>query len=394
MKRILIFLLILTAGTGLFAQGLKINGYFNSGLGVIATNRDGVNPNPAFTAFGVDSWQPGYRFRLNGAYTNGANNAGVKFRFQSQGVIQQSGALSGASFTIPYVYGWVSFIDNVITLNGGLVDDATWDTGGVLLGRNGADQGEGLGALVKISPIEGLDLGVAAYGISARNGTDQAANVPFDVPGFGMDDVKYVANFGYTVPDLLKIIATFRTANSSTGITKTQSSRAIAGIGLLAVENLTALVEAELNNLQNFSNTGTISFYETLGYRPGDVGFGLNAGQHLSQSSAQSDMGLEFAPWIDITLGSVVPRLDLVYFLGGTADLLAPQVRSYHRVGYKPTYNTNVDVLSVRPSVKFNIGDDGATFIEMGDVVYFANVLTNSAKSLTNVFYVDFKWSF
>jgi hypothetical protein len=93
---------------------------------------------------------------------------------------------------------------------------------------------------------------------------------------------------------------------------------------------------------------------------------------------------------VDYTLGSIVPRLDLVYFLGGT-----PNPASYHRVvAYSSAANNNndFDVFSVRPSGKFNI--DAKTFIEIGDVIYYTNLVPDTDSVLTNVFYVDFKWSF
>jgi hypothetical protein len=120
------------------------------------------------------------------------------------------------------------------------------------------------------------------------------------------------------------------------------------------------------------------------------VGFGLNAAQHVTNVK-DTDIGLEFAPWVDYTLGSIVPRLDLVYFLGGTPAVYSA-TGNYHRVGYSPNYNSDYDVLSVRPSVKFNL--DGKTFIEVGDIIYFTNIATDSTSAITNAAYVDFKWSF
>jgi hypothetical protein len=236
MKRIVTFLLVLAAGTGLFAQELKFDGYFNSGLGAVTTDRkdaSGKKIDPYLTAFGVDAWQPGYRFRLNGAYTNEAANAGVRFRFQSQAVDLGG---SGLSLSFPYIYGWVKLLDGVFTISGGLVDDGTWDTGGPLLNRNGLDQGEGLGALVKISPIAGLDLGVGAYVVGTQGG---GANNVLTRPlnsRLDLDDAKYTFNAAYTLEDVLKVTGTLRLENE-TNVNPTavppaapQSSRAIAGV--------------------------------------------------------------------------------------------------------------------------------------------------------------------
>jgi hypothetical protein len=399
MKRMVMFLLVLAAGIGLFAQELNFDGYFNSGLGVVTTDRKDSNNekiDPYLTAFGVDAGQAAYRFRLNGAYTNEAGNAGVKFRFQSQ--TAELGE-TGLSFSIPYAYGWVKLLDGIFTINGGLVDNGTWGTGGTLLGRNGDDQGEGLGALVQISPIAGLDLGAGAYLVGIKGGSSNNVLARPLNSRLDFGDAKYTFNAAYTLENLLKVTGSFRVENETNGVIDPaaaspgapESSRAIAGVKVLAVKDLTAVLEGEFNNLQDFSETGTTGIYETLGYKVGDLKFGLNTAQYITNVK-DKDISLEFAPWVDYTLGAIVPRLDLVFFLGG-----APDVNSngyYHRLGYKPNYDSKTDVLSVRPSVKFNLGGDGKTFIEVGDVIYLANVTTDSTSVFTNAAYVDFKWSF
>jgi hypothetical protein len=128
MKKFLTGLVVLVMAGGLFAQELKFDGYVNSGLGLIITDQKVTDPkdttksksiDPFLTAFGVDSWQYGYRF--------------------------QSQATTDNFFSIPFAYVWTKFLDGVIT-----VDDGTWNSGGFILTD---DQGEGLGALVKISLI-------------------------------------------------------------------------------------------------------------------------------------------------------------------------------------------------------------------------------------------------
>jgi hypothetical protein len=404
MKRILAVLLVFTAGLGLFAQELKFDGYLNSGLGVASTSADtGTGPNPYITAFGVDSWQPGYRFRLNGSYTNEAGTAGARLRFQSQAKTLSAGTPAtdlGLSFSIPYAYGWVKFFENVLTLSAGIVDDGTWATGGALIARAGDDQGEGVGALVKITPIAGLDIGLGAYVIGTKGGGDNQVLTRSLASQEELTDARYTFNLGFTLPDLFKITATLRTENDSNRTPPAgsrQSTRGIVGVRILAVPGLTALVEGELDKLQNFSDTGTISIYETLGYKLGIIGVGLNAAQHISQAT-DTDPGFEFAPWVDFALGTFVPRLDLVYFLGGKRGFSTTAPENYNRINFGPNYDGDTDVISARPSVKIVI--DPKTFVEVGDVVYLENNFTGSDARptnpwvLSNVFYVDFKWSF
>jgi hypothetical protein len=396
MKRIIAFLLVLAAGTALSAQELKWGGYFNSGLGVVGTDS---GPSLGIRAFGNDAQVNGFRLRLDAAYTNADANAGANVRLQAQNTVNNAGSNPATAlgyFSLPYAYGWVKFLNDIVTIKGGIVDDGTWNSAGYLLGYNGGDQGEGLGALLRISPVTGLDLGFGAYVISLLGG---AANNFLARPSFDskvdIDDVKYTFNLGFTVPKLLKVVASFR-PESVTG--NAASSRAIIGVSILAVPGLTAILEGELDKLQNFSDAGIINIYETLGYKIGSLGFGLNAAEYLSRVTGD-DLGLQIAPWVDYALGSIVPRLDVVYFIGG--GLTVTSGGSYGRLtGFPPPaqksatvtttqYDTDYTVLSFRPSVKFNVG---SAFVELGDAVYLVN--TPATDSIWNVFYVDFKWSF
>jgi hypothetical protein len=387
------------------------------------------------TAFGVDSEQSGYRFRLNGSYTNAEGTAGARFRFQAQS------SFTWGAFSLPYAYGWVSFLNKIFTVNGGLVDDGTWNSGGAILND---DVGEGLGALVKISPIAGLNLGVGAYVITPQGGganntlvipagyapdnPDEAAPKTsfsnLDVP---LDRLKYTISAGYTMPDLFKVTASFRTANQTVNevsrftnadsevFSGNETSKLIFGAQILAVKNLTAVVEAEVDKLEDTGadkEKDNIDFnlYETIGYKLGDLSFGLNAVQYIrSEKDVDHDLGLHLNPWVSYAIGSIVPRLDLNYLLAGRA-LTAPggtsalPGASYHRKVFSYADNGDADnysVIAARPSVKFNI--DKNTFIEVGDLIAFSmgpeGAFANAddlkkSSNFNNVFYIDFVWKF
>jgi hypothetical protein len=432
-KKIMLGVLVLAAAAGgLFAQELKFDGYLNSGLGIVSTDTkvpDGSGTKTAdskIVPFGVDSEQAGYRFRLNGSYTNAEGTAGAKFRFQAQSNFELG------AFSLPYAYGWVSFLNKIFTVSGGLVDDGTWNSGGFL----NDDVGEGLGALVKISPIAGLNLGVGAYVITPQGGgfnniikipagdgtKDDTKNFSgLDIP---LDRIKYTIGAGYTMPDLFKVTASFRTANQTGDevsryddadlekFSSSETSKLIFGVQLLAVKNLTAVVEAEVDKLED---TGVdkkkdnidLNFYETIGYKIGDLSFGLNAVEYLkSEKDKDYDLGLHLNPWISYAIGSIVPRLDLNYFMSGKAltesgknDNL-PGTK-YHRKVFNYADKDNPSVIAVRPSVKFNI--DKNTFIEIGDLIAVSNGPEGAfadaddlkkSSNLNNVFYVDFVWKF
>lgn len=415
MKRIVyaayaITLAAATAGTA-FAQEFKLDGYINSGLGLVITDRqvaDGSgganggakNADPYLTAFGVDSEQWGYRFRLNGSYTNDAKTAGVKLRLQGQAKTDKDGDASAAVpvISLPIAYGWLTFF-NVFTLNAGIIDDGVWNSGGAMLDD---DMGEGLGLLLKATPASGLDLGFGAYAISSLGSGDNntlAAGINKNL--INLSDAKYTFNVGYTLPDAFKFTATFRPENKAGGTSKRdQSMKAIIGLRFLALKNLTAVAEAELDNLEEFDPKGKITIYETVGYKIGGLSFGLNAGEYFLQK-ANADIGVRLNPWVSAAFGDITPRLDVVYFMGGKIDGSDnDEEGKYHRKGYAATNNAGDSVIAVRPSVKFNI--DGRTTLEIGDAVNFEQYNTDyygvdghkKNSKITNVFYIDVKWSF
>ncbi|MDR0586911.1 MAG: hypothetical protein LBG26_06700 [Treponema sp.] len=393
-KTLLIFLFVAVVGAGLSAQELKWSGYVNTGLGFVYTDVDDVDP--YFTAFGVDSGQFGYRFRLNGAYTNEEGNAGAKFRFQAQ--------TNGNTPTLPYIYGWFKPID-MLTLNGGLVDDGTWASGGALLND---DVGEGLGILAKLS-VSGLDAGVGVYAGATGSGSNNNPIGSMNNNTIKPEDLKYVFSLGYTMENVFKFVASVRTASKTNGgidIAFTGANRpndaAIAGFKLLAVPKLTAVLEAKIDHLSKFSDTGTVFIYETLAYDLGALDIGLNAGQYLNQADS-SDLGLMAAPWVSYAIGKFVPRLDVLYFLAGKPSYVVDsgtgsssgKYNFLNWEAYAPTWNDDLSVLAVRPSVRFNF--DSNTAIELGDIVNFEmgdKAFNGEDNRLTNIFYVDLVWKF
>jgi hypothetical protein len=422
------------AASGAFAQEIKFDGYVNTGIGILSTDvkvLDGAGPDTKaadikVVPFGVDSEQAGYRIRLNGSYASEDGNAGAKFRLQAQSQYTIAGALS-----IPYAYGWVSFLNKILTVTGGLLDDGTWATSGFL----GDDVGEGLGALIKASPLAGLNLGVGAYLITTQgggsnnvivvpNGDGTGSTTSFSAYDVPLGRLKYTVGAGYTLPDLFKVTLSFRTANQTGDGTSryadsdsevfgsNETAKLIFGAQVLAIKDLTAVIEAEVDKLEATGvdkDKDNIDFnlYETLGYKIGDIAFGLNAVEYIKvEKDVDHDFGLHLNPWVSYAIGSIVPRLDLNYFLAGTALVTGPNALPSPKYGRKVfAYRDNGDadnfsVIGVRPSVKFNVGKG---FIELGDLIAYALGPDGSfadaedlekSSNFSNVFYVDFKWSF
>ncbi|MDR0556514.1 MAG: hypothetical protein LBG43_01385 [Treponema sp.] len=402
MKRIACAIILAAVAGTAFAQDFKLDGYINSGLGLVITDRqidDGnggaKNADPYLAAFGVDSEQWGYRFRLNGAYANEAKSTGIKLRLQGQAKTDKDGA---PVISLPIASGWLTFF-NVFTLNAGIIDDSSWVSGGGILND---DMGEGLGLLLKVSPVSGLDVGFGGYAISSLgSGDNNILAAGINKNSVNVWGAKYTFNLAYTLPDAFKFTATFRPKNDAGGDSnRDESMKSIIGVRLLAVKNLTAIVEAELDNLQEFDPKGKATIYETIGYKIDGLSFGLNAGEYILTKEG-SDLGIRLNPWMSYAFGAIVPRLDFVYFMGGKIDGSDnDEEGKYHRKGYAATNNAKDSVIAIHPSVTFNI--DGKTSLEIGDVVNFeqwhtdyygaAGHLKNS--KITNVFYIDVKWSF
>jgi hypothetical protein len=442
MKKFFVVVALLVTMSGvIFAQELKFDGYLNSGMGVVTDNNE--DHDPYVKAFGVDSESNGYRFRLNGSYTNEAKNAGAKFRFQSQRRTDQSGYLS-----MPYLNGWVSFFENKISLTGGLVDDGTWTSADWWWND---DTGEGLGLLLKAEPIKGLNLGIGAYTISQQSGggnnwlqytpisptTDpDTGDITYTagsnrLPNFSEimlkpEDVKYTFNAAYTMPDTFRLGAIFRT-NNKAGWTGTryldndkyeyggreESMFLQAEFRLLAVKDLTAVVVGAFDHLNDFDKKGNITISETFGYKLDSINAGLNAVQFLynrtddnNDDKVDYNPGLLFNLWASYAFGIAVPRLELVYFMGGQSKTANGnnqwERRGFANVAKAKDADDDYSVFSIRPSVKLNL--DGRTFLEIGDMInldfaakdgIYKDSGDASKNSLfSNVFYVDVKFSF
>ena len=421
-KLIVIALLFAVFAGAVYAQDLKLDGYFNSGIGIVIDNNE--DNDAYFKALGVDSESNGYRFRLNGSYTNEAKNAGIRFRFQSQRNIS---AANTGYFSLAYAYGWVNFFDDKINLTGGIIDDSTWTTAEWWWND---DQGEGLGILLKLTPISGLNIGIGAYVISQQSGGNNnilSINNNGSLPNFRditlkAEDTKYTFNAAYTMPDTFRLGASFRTKNHAGWrppapntdddypyLGREETSQLIGEFRFLGVKDLTAVVIGIFDTLDDFNDAGNIILSETFGYKIDNLNLGLNAAQFLyngKTSGKDTDPSLLFNLWGSYTLDSVVPRLDLVYFTGGRSKMTVSD-KQWERRGFVNTRGAKGDdddlsVFSIRPSVKINL--DSKTFLEIGDMINIDNGNYDGAYKdsgnakknslFTNVFYLDFKWSF
>ncbi|MCL1927245.1 MAG: hypothetical protein FWG07_00440 [Treponema sp.] len=426
-KRIFgLVVLLLAVTVNMYTQDVKFSGYFNSGIGIVSSSSD--DSDTVLKAFGVDSEQNGYRLRLTGSYTNEEENAGIRFRLQSQSRLDQ-----GGYFSLPFVYGWMKLFDDVVYLASGLIDDTSWQTTDWYIID---DVGEGLGALLKVTPISGLDLGFGAYLISQQSAaSNNILNYNGFLPSYDaitpkIEDAKYVFSASYTMPDVFYLGASFRLKNKA-GWKDTrldierygydyegrqESAQLIGEFRLLSVENLTAVVAFSLDKLEEFDVEGNTIVSQTFAYELNDLTIGLNAAEFfynrkniLGQTIAHAP-SLVFNLWGSYTINNIIPRLDLVYFLGGQSKVGGDEALMWHRRGFVssriPKFNSsdnrNRSLFSVRPSVKFDL--TGGTFIEIGNVfnydfgnfdsAYGDSNDPNKRYVISNVFYIDYTWSF
>jgi hypothetical protein len=172
------------------------------------------------------------------------------------------------------------------------------------------------------------------------------------------------------------------------------------------MKDLTAIVAARVDNFgSDFDTRGNIVLSETFGYKLDSLNLGLNAVQFLYNRSNSVSPSMLFNLWGSYALGNIVPRLDLVYFMNGTGQLVTGG-NNWFRHSFSNREYTNADnnlsVISARPSVKFNL--DSRTFLEIGDMInydfgkkggaYADSGNTNKKSRISNAFYIDLKWSF
>ena len=398
MKRIVVIAAAFFMLTGVvFAQDLRLDGYFNTGLGIISNDVDGDDSR--VKAFGVDSEQNGYRFRLNGSYQNEARTAGFRFRLQSQ-VSHSAGYLS-----MPFAFGWVNFLDNKLSINAGIIEDGTWSTGDYWLASDSVSDFTGLGTLIKVTPIDGLVLGLGAQTVGRDGG---GANNRLSDATFGrllsLEDARITGHFVYTMPDMFRIGFSYRTEGRVNATPSGYpgdadnpvawapvSSKLYGDFRFLGVSNLTAVVSASFDNLgEDFENTGVMTFSETFAYRVEDIRFGLNAVQFM-YNREDRDTSMLFNVWGSYTINDFVPRLDVVYFMGGSSTAGA-SAATWHRKGFSASGNPDISLLSIRPSLRINL--DSRTHLEIGDMINIDSNAATDTSVLTNVFYIDLRWSF
>jgi hypothetical protein len=373
-------LLILAVAGGVFAQELKISGSLNSGLQGTAESLDpdvsGSDTETSwdFGAYAQDADVPLARADLNVDFTYDNIGAHIKLRAQ--------GGETNTVKELPSIYAEYAYVSatvfNIVDIYGGVVDNGAWATAG----DEADDVGEGLGGLVQIRPIEGLNVGFGVYdGLPAGfSGQDSLLNNTFT----------YGAAYAY--PDLFKVVISGRTSDLV--------MRSIfAGVEVSAIPNLSLAAEIWSKTLDAEDKGFTID--EVVSYDLGDLdvgatfwqfinlpNFGPLAGTRYLPSPATSkefNLGLKGNIWASYALagGTFVPKLEVYGGYGGASEDIT-------------AHGEDVTLIYIggKPSITWNIAE-GAKIVAAYDLGW-GKVSSDSVSPtiLAQKVYVDFVWSF
>jgi hypothetical protein len=371
-----------------FAQesAVKISGSVNTGLrnDYITTDAEDWNQGDKaseqdFYPFAHDADVDNIRADIN-VDADVDENVSVHTKFRLQ---PGDGSLGVGDFYVPYAYGKVTAF-NIVDIYGGLVDNGAWATAG----DKADDVGEGLGGLIQVRPIEGLNVGFGVY--------------DSDVSGSGSTniflDTTFTYGASYTMAD------TFRAEIS--GKTEGQQMRAIfAGAEVFAIPNLSLALELWSDTLSNKDSGWTID--EKASYDLGALDLGVTLWQYinlanlsvaedavkralggtLADSWEEYSLGLKGEIWASYEVGAFVPKL-AVY--GGYGGVTADGVKALQGTDEKLT----VIYLGGKPSVTWNVGTN-AKLVGAYDLTWAqGDVDGEKAKVTQHRVYVDFIYSF
>jgi hypothetical protein len=411
MKRsFIIFLLLAMAAGSASGQAATVVGSISGGFTSLLPD-DKLNIDPYLWQWSREDdrrWQAQVEVRLR------RETIGADFRFRADAVnpgIPDPNITPLTPWQNPgKAQGWVKAFDGQLQIIGGRIDDLTFETNG----WRDVDLEEEWGFLFIGAPgLDGmtLNLGLGAY-------TDLTQS--YD-PAYKMkwDDVKFTFNALYQLDDVFKVTAAFRTPSAIDGVVKlpdgsfepiestwistnNNSARAIFSAHYLAIPGLTANMEADFLNLDNFSKHGKFILSQAVGYNFIDtVGIPLhiqlNLGQYLlgdvlnKPKPGVYSPGLRFwffAAWNGILDGAIVPRVDLNYFLAGNwgyghyhshlnqlygtanfdkLDTMFDKDLTTYSHAYTANYDKNWSVFNIQPSVTFKFGS--FSYIELGYVL-------------------------
>jgi len=262
MKKLIVLLLTIAMVGAVFAEEapapvLKWSGLLNTGFQY-------DNSTDSLYLYGQNAGKAS-RLRLNADYTNG--DFGVHFRLQTDDA-------TTTAFSIKHALVWGNLFNNMATFKVGLLNDSTWATPynsfGSLDGKKGVQ--------LQVKPIKGLNVG--AFMPLDTKKTVPAGDVPKDMTFAGKYSISGIA-------DVL--------AGLNLGVALTTKTEAYGSVNVTAIENLTAIVEADLTDISDIANT--LSLDEYASYAMGN----LAVGAYLEQDFG-STFGWTIAPEVSYAI--------------------------------------------------------------------------------------------
>jgi hypothetical protein len=412
MKKALVVLLILAVAGGLFAQELTWGGAVKTGLKFSYAD-DGDSDTEAedpVIAFYNDDAGKLFRIDLTGAYTN--ENYGVVLRLRAQA--NAFGAPTSVSQAISFhqAYGWATFLNDVLKISAGIIDDGTWKTGGV---ENWGVSGKGV--RFELAPLAGLNLGVLLQvpggnangnivdGFTAKDffaetaiGASYASDL-FSIGGAILldgqgDNLQVIGNLGpfqgvgtgdasgdpgeYVI-GLADVDADGKIKDTDKGLTFQ------AGVAVTPIAGLAITAEGRARNMGDFAKYGWFWLNEKVSY-----GALLDEKLTVAVKATQNIWGEDFGKAVSALPDGLKPHLQFTPSVG-YAVLDNVDVGLEATIGLWPdVYATD---FSIKPSVGYAIGAGASinAFYELG----ISKLDADGAKTQTgHTVQVDLIWTF
>ncbi|MDR1212119.1 MAG: hypothetical protein LBK40_07805 [Spirochaetaceae bacterium] len=419
-----VLFLLAGMGTGVLAQELTLHGYVNTGLNAFVgdgtkANKDDVRMDPHAHYAEVK----GYQMNLAGAFT--AGNFGFDFLVRVEGEDYVTGNLGSAFFR--YAYGYTNLLDNCLLLKAGVVSDTAWRTQGDLY----YDEGEYLGILAQVQPVENLNFGAGVWwGKYHTTLTDididlmpaalaTALGLPSSETPHSDNNLFYTFGGAYTLPGVFGVQTSWfldeyldgggldALTGLGNGERKYGIDYGVVGINLLAVPKLSAALEVNFEYLGNLSHFGQITYVQTLAYDLSPLKFGLAAYEYTTQAdkidttygmasktgTVDSKPSFVIHPWVSYAIGSFVPKLSLTYYKDVTPGYSAADYyggSGDYNTGTPLYHDSKSQIFEVNPSILWNVTPTGA--IDIG-CAYYLQTEKDVGENVFK-FYVDLVWYF
>jgi hypothetical protein len=384
MKKILVVLLAILVTGGLFAQ-ITFTGSLSTGLEIKQTDEDPDDKDPKVRLYNNDDGISS-RFYLTGAVEYD-QNFGVSFGFYGK-------PDSDVSVAYDYARLYGEFLDDMLKITAGATTGTAWGTEGRL--DAGFDSLKGV--KLEVKPITGLNFGfqlraepegdmtaeqwIKETVIGAKYDTDLfrvvvALGLDSDYQGAGDYDTKVVTAEEVAEDPELEVV------ESDEG----KKMRALFGVQIKAVPNLTANLHGTFLGLGDLDQYGVATIAQNAGYKvtPAlEVGAGFTEKLNLRgddyKNPDASTFRFEAEPYVTYKLSDLITlNLSVPFATGWNGDAVAAADVSYD--------------LGVKPKATFAVNDHASinTFYKLGlkqlDVEGSDAVTTHTVQ-------VNFSWSF